>query len=93
MALAQEANKFLDETAPWKALRPTGSGAQPLHALCAVNGLKVAFAPYVPFSSERLHGYLGFDTPLVEGGWKLTPLPGQAPPTGRALHKARAGAG
>jgi methionyl-tRNA synthetase len=81
MALAQEANKFLDETAPWKALpgdRP--SAARSLYtALCAVNGLKVAFAPYVPFSSERLHGYLGFDTPLIEDGWKLTRLtPGAA---------------
>ena len=80
MALAQEANKFLDETAPWKALPDDrASAARSLYtALCAVNGLKVAFAPYVPFSSERLHGYLGFDTPLIEGGWKLTRLaPGQ----------------
>jgi methionyl-tRNA synthetase len=80
MAHAQEANKFLDETAPWKALPDDReSAARSLYtALCAVNGLKVAFAPYVPFSCERLHGYLGFDTPFIESGWKLTRLtPGQ----------------
>lgn len=76
MAHAQEANKYLDETAPWKALPDDrASAARSLYtALCAVNGLKVAMSPYVPFSSERLHGYLGFETSFAEGGWKLTRL-------------------
>jgi methionyl-tRNA synthetase len=76
MAHAQEANKYLDETAPWKALPDDrASAARSLYtALCAVNGLKVAMSPYVPFSSERLHGYLGFDPPFGDCGWKLTRL-------------------
>ena len=80
MSHAQEANKYLDETAPWKALpNDRVSAARSLYtALCAVNGLKVAMSPYVPFSSERLHGLLGFETPLSAGGWRLTRLlPGQ----------------
>lgn len=80
MALAQETNRYLDETAPWKALpndRP--SAARSLYAvLCAINGLKIAFSPYLPFSSERLHSYLGFETPLASDGWRLVrPAPGQ----------------
>jgi methionyl-tRNA synthetase len=76
LAHAAEANKFLDETAPWKALPDDrASAARSLYtALCAVNGLKIALSPYVPFSAERLHGFLGFETPLVAAGWQLTRL-------------------
>ena len=28
------------------------------------NHLKTIFAPFLPFSSEKLHTYLGYDTPL-----------------------------
>jgi methionyl-tRNA synthetase len=77
MGLAQEANRFLDETAPWKALPNdrAGAGRSLYTALCAINGLKIALSPYVPFSCERLHSYLGYDTPLVEAGWQLHLLP------------------
>jgi methionyl-tRNA synthetase len=81
MSIAQEVNRYLDETAPWKALpddRP--SAARALYTvLCAVNGLKVALWPFVPGSCGRLHGYLGFDQPLFEYGWNaVRPAPGQA---------------
>ena len=81
MRLAQEANRFLNETAPWKALpddRP--AAARSLYtALTAINGLKVALWPYLPFSCDRLHGYLGYDTTIAEEGWRLIrPKPGQA---------------
>jgi len=80
MALAQEANRFLDETAPWKALpNDRASAARSLYTvLCAINGLKVAFAPYVPHTCERLHADLGYDTPLLDDGWRLVrPAAGQ----------------
>ncbi len=77
MALAQETNRFLDETAPWKALpNDREAAARSLYTvLCAINGLKIAFSPYVPFSCERLHTYLGYDTPLAQSGWQLEKLP------------------
>ena len=77
MGLAQETNRFLDATAPWKALpddRP-GAARSLYTALCAINGLKVALWPYIPFSCERLHGYLGYDSPFMEQGWRLNRLP------------------
>ena len=80
MSLAQETNRFLDETAPWKALPDDRQGAaRSLYtAICAINGLKTAFAPYLPFSSEQVHRYLGFDTPFTEEEWTFTrPTPGQ----------------
>jgi methionyl-tRNA synthetase len=80
MGLAQEANRFLDETAPWKALPKdrAGAGRSLYTVLCAINGLKIALSPYVPFSCARLHSYLGYETPLAEAGWQLHRLsPGQ----------------
>ncbi len=77
MKLAQEANRFLDETAPWKALpddRP--AAARSLYTVvAAINGLKLVLWPYLPFSCERLHAYLGYDTPFTEDGWTLAPVP------------------
>lgn len=77
MGLAQNTNRYLDETAPWKALpddRP--AAARSLYTVIAViNGLKVGFWPFLPFSCERLHGYLGFDTPITETGWTMAQVP------------------
>ena len=33
-------------------------------ALRAIDSLKVLFAPFLPFTSEKLHQYLGYDTTL-----------------------------
>ena len=81
MSVAQEANRYLDETAPWKALPDDRtSAARSLYTvITAINGLKVAFWPYLPFSSERLHELLGYDAPITQEGWQLVrPIVGQA---------------
>lgn len=80
MALAQEANRYLDERAPWRAIREDREGAAAtLYTVIAViNGLKVALYPYIPFSSERLHALLGYETGVAEAGWTFVrPQPGQ----------------
>jgi methionyl-tRNA synthetase len=80
MALAREANRYLEENAPWRSINEdkerTGTV---LHtALCVINVLKVAFYPYLPFTSQQAHDYLGYDAPLEEGGWNVVKLqPGQ----------------
>jgi methionyl-tRNA synthetase len=80
MALAQEANRYLDERAPWRVIREDRQGAAAtLYTVIAViNGLKVALYPYIPFSSERLHALLGYKTGVAEAGWTFVrPQPGQ----------------
>lgn len=77
MSLAQEANRYLDEQAPWKKIRTEAEGAAKavytvLSVLC---GLKVIFYPFLPFSSERLHSLLGFGGSLKEVGWRIQFLP------------------
>lgn len=33
-------------------------------ALKAIDSLKMLFAPFLPFTSERLHGFFGYESPL-----------------------------
>jgi methionyl-tRNA synthetase len=66
MALARDANKYLDDQAPWFEIKESeAEAAKTVYtALRVIDNLKVLLAPFLPFSSERLHGYLGYDAPL-----------------------------
>jgi len=86
MSAAREANRYIEENAPWRLLnedRPRC--ATVLHtAIGAISGLNVALSPYLPFTCQTLHGYLGNEGPLQATGWKLQP-----PPAGRPLADAQ----
>jgi methionyl-tRNA synthetase len=71
MALAQEANRYLDDKSPWKVIKEDRtSAANSLYvALGVISALKTALYPFLPFSSQKLHAMLGFDGD--EDGWKL----------------------
>ena len=71
MALARDANRYLERQAPWKAVRTDRQkAARTLSvALSIVNCLKTVMYPFVPFSSEKLHGLLGFEGSIVDQGW------------------------
>ena len=75
MALAQAVNRYLDHRAPWRAVRDDREGAAETlwTALAAINALKTAMYPFLPFSSERLHRMLGFDGSVRDGGWIWEP--------------------
>jgi methionyl-tRNA synthetase len=71
MALAQGANRYLDDKSPWKIIKEEReAAATSLYvALGVISALKTALYPFLPFSSQKLHQMLGFDG--VEDGWKL----------------------
>jgi len=77
MSLAQEANRYLDEQAPWKTIKkePQTSAKSVYTVLSLLSTLKTIFYPFLPFSSEKLHKFLGFDGSVKEAGWKVQPLP------------------
>ncbi len=51
-----------------------------------LNRLKVALYPYLPFSSQKLHGLLGFEGPVAADGWAAREIPaGQRLPAPQAL--------
>ncbi len=75
MSLAQEANRYLDEKAPWSAAKndPASAGNTLYHCLNVINCLKTTFAPILPFSVEKLHMMLGFDGTAIDQGWNWKP--------------------
>ena len=66
MRLASEANKYLDTQAPWFEIKSDKEvAARTIYtALRVIDSLKVLFAPFLPFTSERLHSFLGYTKPL-----------------------------
>ncbi|MDD4984917.1 MAG: methionine--tRNA ligase [Dehalococcoidales bacterium] len=80
MSLAQEANRYLDMKSPWKVIKDDRqAAATALYvATVVISCLRTVLYPFLPFSSQKLHEYLGF-TGSVEGdGWRLhSPTPGQ----------------
>ena len=84
MAVARAANRYLDEQAPWKSIKTDRQrAATTVYVMAQVlNGLKTLFAPYLPFSSQRLHELLGFGGDTMLERWEPVPVPaGQALPT------------
>ncbi|MCS6882599.1 MAG: methionine--tRNA ligase [Oscillochloridaceae bacterium] len=63
MRLAAQVNTYLSEQEPWKVIKDDPERAATIWhvALRCVNSLKILFTPFLPFSSQRLHEYLGFD--------------------------------
>lgn len=80
MFLAHEANRYLDVKAPWKAIKTDRqAAANSLYTVISViSALKTMLYPYLPFSSQKLHEYLGFEGKIEDSGWELIiPKPGQ----------------
>jgi methionyl-tRNA synthetase len=77
MSLAQEANRYLDEQAPWKTIKTEReTSAKSVYTVLSVlAALKTVLYPFLPFSSEKLHSFLGFDGRVEELGWKVQFLP------------------
>lgn len=66
VGLARAVNGYLDR-APWFAIikQDRAEAAKTVYtALKAIDSLKVLMAPFLPFSSERLHRLLGYTLPL-----------------------------
>jgi methionyl-tRNA synthetase len=83
MTLARSCNVYLDQKAPWKALKTDREDAATTLwvGLSVINCLKTALNPYLPFSSEKLHDMLGFEGSAQDQGWtwdRDTMRPGQA---------------
>jgi methionyl-tRNA synthetase len=88
MALAQEANRYIDEKAPWKVIKQNRqNAAQSIYvSLAVLSALKTVLYPYLPFTSQNLHTYLGFDGIIESGGWSLRlPVPGNKLPVPQPL--------
>ena len=60
------ANQYVSEQAPWTTIKTDRERAATVLnvALGCVDSLKVLFAPFLPFTSQRVHELLGYDDVL-----------------------------
>ena len=87
MAVAQEANRYLDGRAPWQAVKADRESAA--DTLCTavnvVSGLATLLQPFLPFSSGEAWRLSGHEGEIEAAGWRRseaqpgTPLPEPAP--------------
>ncbi len=80
MTVAHETNRYLDEKSPWKIIKENRQAAAiSLYvALGVISHLKTMLYPFLPFSSQKLHEYLGFESRVEDCGWQAVwPTPGQ----------------
>ncbi|MEX0682281.1 MAG: methionine--tRNA ligase [Dehalococcoidia bacterium] len=86
MSVAREANRYVEDNAPWKLIKEDRDRCATVlyTALAAISGIKTALHPYLPFTCQTLHGYLGNEGPVQAAGWKL-----QMPEPGRPLAEAQ----
>lgn len=70
-SLAQEANRYLDTRAPWKSIKTerTDAASALWVGIVVINCLKVILFPFLPFSSQRIHEFLGFAGRVEDGQW------------------------
>lgn len=71
---AQAVNAYLNATEPWKLAKtdPQRSATVLATALDAINGVRIAFSPFLPFSSAQLDESLG----AVDGWQRVSLVPG-----------------
>ena len=67
MRLATLVNSYLSEQEPWKVIKQDRERAATIWyvALRCVANLRILFTPFLPFSSQRLHDYLGYSGDLA----------------------------
>jgi len=66
MSIARAANVYLDSKAPWFQIKEDREAAATsvYVVLRVIDNLKVLFAPFLPFTSQRLHEMLGYQGQL-----------------------------
>jgi methionyl-tRNA synthetase len=66
LALAREANAYLDRKAPWFQIKedPQAAATSVNVILRVVDNLKTILAPILPHTAQKLHEYLGYEGQL-----------------------------
>jgi methionyl-tRNA synthetase len=84
LAYAQETNRYLNQEEPWKTREsdPPAAARALYTAIGAIECLKLALYPYLPFSSQRLHEMLGHEDAVDAKGWTV-----ESPVAGTPLQK------
>ncbi len=63
MTLVRESNAYLDRRAPWKAIKvdPDDAALSVYTVLRVIDNLKTVLSPFLPFTSQKVHEFLGYE--------------------------------
>jgi methionyl-tRNA synthetase len=63
MGLVREANGYLDRREPWKRIKedPEDAAKSVYAILRVIDNLNILLSPWLPFSAQAVHEYLGYD--------------------------------
>lgn len=63
MELAHSANRYLNDKAPWAQIKtdPQAAATTIYVALQVIDRLKILLNPFLPFTTQQLHHYLGYE--------------------------------
>ncbi len=66
MTLVRESNAYLDKRAPWKAIKenPDDAALSVYTVLRVIDNLKTVLSPFLPFTSQKVHEFLGYEGQL-----------------------------
>ena len=64
--LSSKGNEYINQMAPWHAVKTDRKSASLtiFTALKVIDSLKVLFSPFLPFTSEKINGFLGYGSPI-----------------------------
>lgn len=77
MSVAQQTNRYLDERAPWSAIKQDReAAAETLYtAINVISGLASLFQPFMPFTSPVAWSLGGNQGDIEGAGWRRSPVP------------------
>jgi methionyl-tRNA synthetase len=63
MGLVRDCNAYLTQYEPWKSIKtdPDAAARTVYTVLRVIDNLKILLAPFLPFSAQKLHEYLGYN--------------------------------
>jgi methionyl-tRNA synthetase len=66
MDIVRDSNVYLDRRAPWKSIKenPADAARSVYAILRVIDNLKTILSPFLPFSAQNVHEYLGYDGQL-----------------------------
>ena len=88
MSLCREANRYLDQRAPWKQIKEDRvlAGTTLYTAAYVLMTLRVIMYPFIPFSAQKLHELLGQTGQIQDVGWVIEDIvPGTKIPSPEPL--------
>jgi len=79
MEIAQGTNQYLEERAPWSAVKndPEHAGETLHTAINAISGITTLLQPFLPFTCAAAWDFLGHSGEVQEAGWGRTPVAGE----------------